>query len=863
MNPDPRFEVGPTFLDRLAGMENRLQSLEAAGYGSLLGTDQTIKGSHDRLDALLGSGGLGDHGALGGLGDDDHTQYLNTSRHTAIGDGSPHHAAVTLAVTGDVLLGLSGQALTLDVQAANTVLRGPTTGAAAAPTFGALVAADMPAAALLWTDDLTNLYPTTAGRNVLVRAAGPTTTITLTAATGAASFAGNVTVVGGALYLTDTSSNVFRSGSSLSINTDRDSIVLNPAVNGHLFTGSTSRYIWNSAAFYPSSNNAYALGYSDPRWSNVYSVLGNYTGPITCVSLRPAADSTAALQLQNAAGTAIVNVDTTGGNVGIGTTAPGALLHLSHATAPRIYFSETSTVADNRTWDVLANSGRFWIRTLNDALDTAATALQIDRTGIVIDSVAFPNGNVGIGTTGPQSLLDVQGLAGAAGILTLATKELTVVDGDQLGRINFNAPLESTGTDAILAGAAIWAEADDTFSASVNSTELVFGTATTSLAIERMRLDSGGQLGIGTATPAHKLEVNGNVLTGEYLYINNVDTYIRRHSAAGNPIYLTTASDSITIGAASIASVQGFTFNSTEFAPPTNNSRTLGQIISGTYRWADIYSVLGNYTGQVTVSVATGTAPLAITSTTTVANLCVDRAALADTVTTDANLTGPITSVGNATSIASQTGTGTKFVVDTSPTLVTPIIGVATGTSLDLGATTLYGSRAITVDTGGVLNIDIGSAAGDDFTVDVSKLVVEGDTGNVGIGTAGPLGALHLERTSGYANIMMGESSAIRSSIGWDVTGNKLYLDTVSYSYPIYLDGSAIVLGSTSGKVGIGLTAPVGKLDVNGDVGLSEMTAPAGTANTARIFAVDNGAGKTVLKVIFGSGAAQQLAIQA
>jgi hypothetical protein len=45
---------------------------------------------------------------------------------------------------------------------------------------------------------------------------------------------------------------------------------------------------------------------------------------------------------------------------------------------------------------------------------------------------------------------------------------------------------------------------------------------------------------------------------------------------------------------------------------------------------------------------------------------------------TNANLTGPITSVGNATSIASQTGTGTKFVVDTSPTLVTPDLGTPT-----------------------------------------------------------------------------------------------------------------------------------------------------------------------------------------
>jgi len=47
------------------------------------------------------------------------------------------------------------------------------------------------------------------------------------------------------------------------------------------------------------------------------------------------------------------------------------------------------------------------------------------------------------------------------------------------------------------------------------------------------------------------------------------------------------------------------------------------------------------------------------------------------------NLTGPITSVGNATAIASQTGTGTKFVVDTSPTLVTPTLGVATATSVN------------------------------------------------------------------------------------------------------------------------------------------------------------------------------------
>ncbi len=47
------------------------------------------------------------------------------------------------------------------------------------------------------------------------------------------------------------------------------------------------------------------------------------------------------------------------------------------------------------------------------------------------------------------------------------------------------------------------------------------------------------------------------------------------------------------------------------------------------------------------------------------------------------NLTGPITSVGAATAVASQTGTGSTFVMQNSPTLTTPALGVATATSIN------------------------------------------------------------------------------------------------------------------------------------------------------------------------------------
>jgi hypothetical protein len=61
------------------------------------------------------------------------------------------------------------------------------------------------------------------------------------------------------------------------------------------------------------------------------------------------------------------------------------------------------------------------------------------------------------------------------------------------------------------------------------------------------------------------------------------------------------------------------------------------------------------------------------------------------------NLIGPITSVGAATSIASQTGTGTKFVMEQSPTLVTPVLGVATATTIN--ATTIPNTKTLVVTT--------------------------------------------------------------------------------------------------------------------------------------------------------------------
>ena len=88
--------------------------------------------------------------------------------------------------------------------------------------------------------------------------------------------------------------------------------------------------------------------------------------------------------------------------------------------------------------------------------------------------------------------VNIVGPAAAPGHLTLQTEETTVVANDELGRIDFQSPLATGGTDSIAVAASIVAIAGDTFTASVNDTDLVFMTGVSEAAVERLRLDADG-----------------------------------------------------------------------------------------------------------------------------------------------------------------------------------------------------------------------------------------------------------------------------------------------------------------------------------------------------------------------------------
>jgi hypothetical protein len=97
--------------------------------------------------------------------------------------------------------------------------------------------------------------------------------------------------------------------------------------------------------------------------------------------------------------------------------------------------------------------------------------------------------------------------------------------------------------------------------------------------------------------------------------------------------------------------------------------------------------------GTMSGAIAMGTNKITGLGTPTASTDAATKGYIDTTVLAPSNLTGPITSVGAATSIASQTGTGTKFVMDNTPTLITPVLGVATATSIN--GTTIPASKTL------------------------------------------------------------------------------------------------------------------------------------------------------------------------
>ena len=109
-------------------------------------------------------------------------------------------------------------------------------------------------------------------------------------------------------------------------------------------------------------------------------------------------------------------------------------------------------------------------------------------------------------------------------VLTLQTGETDMAANDVMGKIEFQAPDEGTGTDAVLVAAAIQAKSEGDFSASSNATSLEFMTGASEAATAKVRITSAGHL-VPTADDSYDLGTASlqwrNIYTGD-LHLSNM-----------------------------------------------------------------------------------------------------------------------------------------------------------------------------------------------------------------------------------------------------------------------------------------------------------------------------------------------------
>jgi hypothetical protein len=218
---------------------------------------------------------------------------------------------------------------------------------------------------------------------------------------------------------------------------------------------------------------------------------------------------------------------TSSGNVGIGTTSPDSKVEISDAGSTKLKVTNTSNSVETV---VLSQSGDGWIGTQTNH------PLKLG-TGYGAKMTIGTNGNVGIGTTSPDSKLEVNGNGLFSGNLTVNGTTLTsdiviqneetntnpaelnlykkngsnigeVTVGDNIGSINFKA---ESGVTTVTS-ASIEVDATTLYNNEIGG-DMVFKTASefhSRPLTEAMRIDKLGMVGIGTSSPSETLDVDGN-----------------------------------------------------------------------------------------------------------------------------------------------------------------------------------------------------------------------------------------------------------------------------------------------------------------------------------------------------------------
>lgn len=205
------------------------------------------------------------------------------------------------------------------------------------------------------------------------------------------------------------------------------------------------------------------------------------------------------------------------GNIGISTTSPSTKLHLV-GTSGTILIRLDDAVNPRNNYIGVDNYEQVVVAA-NESNTVGATPNIKFRINASELMRILPSGNVGIGTTAPSAKLTVNGDVLASGDIRSTSA------GSNQG--NFQASMSGSGAylHMVRPGYQAWYLASP-----LNSPDFYISEGTGAVADSKMYFKSGGNIGIGTASPSQRLTVaNGQILVGP---ADNLNSYINFYSTS-------------------------------------------------------------------------------------------------------------------------------------------------------------------------------------------------------------------------------------------------------------------------------------------------------------------------------------------